>query len=450
VDAEGLALSDVVALALARNPSLRAVEERRNEVAGGVREARSEAFPQLAVTSSWSLSRNPSLLNSPDFEEFIGNFPGGSFVPGEQELYGVGVELSQPLFTWGKIPAALDLARLVVDVTDAQIRTAQLDAGLRAATAYYELLAARASLTIIRAQEEARRAALAVVEARYELGDATRLELLQAQAVLAELPPSIHQAEGRAEIALIDLRTLLVLDADPALVEESPGHGLDDAPAAELALGMARKHRPELADLELQREALGRQQTVTRADGKPQVELNGAYGRTVRLLENLDDALFADWAVAVGLRWDFFDGGRRRGLVEQLESRREQLRWQLENLVDQVELQIEQALANYRTARSRFVAAEISARAAVEASRVARESYQEGLALQADWLTAQEREIQAEVLRVQSYYDARVAGSQLARVMGLLPHQPWAGPVSSEGGGPEPADVQTSEKESVR
>ena len=35
----------------------------------------------------------------------------GSFVPGEQELYGVSLELSQPLFTWGKVSAAVDLAQ---------------------------------------------------------------------------------------------------------------------------------------------------------------------------------------------------------------------------------------------------------------------------------------------------------------------------------------------------
>lgn len=434
----GLDMAAVVTLALTRNPSLRAVEERRNEVAGGVSEARAEAFPQLAVVSRWSRSRNPSLLNSPDFEQFVGSFPEGSFVPGEQELYGVSLELSQPLITWGKIPAAVDLARLVVDATDAQIRTARLDLGLHAAAAYYEMLAARGSLATFKAQEQARRASLAVVEARYELGDATQLELLQAQAVLAELRPLIHQAEGRSEIAAIDLRTMLVLVDDPALVDEPSGGPLADTPSVELAFGLALDHRPELADLRLQREALGRQQTVRLADGKPQVELNGAYGRTVRLVENLDDALFADWDVAVGLRWDFFDGGRRRGQVAQLESRREQLRWQLENLVDQVELQVEQAIANYRTARSRLEAAESSADASSEASRVARESYQEGLALQADWLAAQEREVQAEVLRVQTYYDARVAAARLARVMGLLPNEPWTSRTSTDPKGSEP------------
>lgn len=444
----GLDLADIVALALASNPALHAIEERRNEVAGGVNEARAEAFPQLSMTSGWSRSRNPSLLNSPDFEEFLGSFPEGSFVPGEQELYGVGLQVSQPLFTWGKIPAAVDLARLVVDATEAQIRSARLDAGLRAATAYYELLAARASLATIEAQRQARRAALDVVAARYELGDATRLELLQAQAALAELAPLVLRAKGRAEIATIDLRTLLVLEDDPVLVEQSLGGPLADTPSVDLAFGLALDRRPELADLRLQREALARQQTVSLADGKPQLEFNGSYGRTVRLIDNLDDSLFADWAVAVGLRWDFFDGGRRKGQVAQLESRREQLRWQLEDLADQVELQVEQALANLRTASSQLEAAEISADASAEASRVARESYQEGLALQADWLAAQEREILAEVFRVRAYYEAYVAAAQLARAMGLQPDEPWTGLTPTSPQDSDPTGDETFRKES--
>jgi len=66
-----------VEMALAQNPGLKAVEEQRQEVEGGITEARADAFPQLALISSWSRSRNPSLLNSPDFEEFLDAFPAG-------------------------------------------------------------------------------------------------------------------------------------------------------------------------------------------------------------------------------------------------------------------------------------------------------------------------------------------------------------------------------------
>ena len=42
----------------------------------------------------------------------------------------------------------------------------------------------------------------------------------------------------------------------------------------------------------------------------PQVEATGHWGREVREIENVDDPLYSAWAFGVGLRWEFFDGGR--------------------------------------------------------------------------------------------------------------------------------------------
>ena len=101
-----------------------------------------------------------------------------------------------------------------------------------------------------------------------------------------------------------------------------------------------------------------------------------------------------------------------------LESQRQQLELQLAALSNQVEQEVEGAITEYATALSRWKATEISALAAREASRVAQESYQEGVAIQADWLNAQEREIQAEVVLVQASLANRpTARASLAALM---------------------------------
>ncbi|MGB6851407.1 MAG: TolC family protein, partial [Thermoanaerobaculia bacterium] len=281
---EVLELDRVVELALERNPGLKAVEERRDQVQAGVREAWADAYPQLAFRGSWGRSRNPSLLNSPDFEEIIEQFPG--FSPAVQDLYNLSVELSQPLFTSGKVGAGIKLAKLVVGVNEAQIGTTRLDAGLIAAEAYFRLLEAHAALETIEIQRQTREESLDVVEARYELGDATRLEQLQAQAALAELDPLVDQARGGVQVRKIQLRSVLDLPRDfPLEVAEMKGP-LPAVPTRERALTHAFEHRPEFDDLELQHQALGKQKTITRADTLPRVDLNGFYGHTTRYYHN--------------------------------------------------------------------------------------------------------------------------------------------------------------------
>ena len=121
------------------------------QVEGGIVEAKADAFPQIALDSEWGQSRSPSLLNSPDFEDIIEQFPGGSFEPSTQELSRAVIEVTQPLWTFGKVGAAIDLAELVADAAGAQISTAELDTAAAVAEAYYRLLAAREGLSTIEA-----------------------------------------------------------------------------------------------------------------------------------------------------------------------------------------------------------------------------------------------------------------------------------------------------------
>jgi len=460
-DAPGLDLAEAVVTALANNPALRAAEEQRAEVAAGVTEVKADAFPQLAAVSSYSLSRNPSFLNSPDFEDILQQFPGGDFTPGEQELYSVGVSVSQPVYTFGKLGAAIELARMVVDVTEARIAAARMDTALAAALAYYEVLASREALAVVLVQHRVRSQALEVVRARYEIGEATRLELLRAQSAVAEVTPRVAEAAGGLEVARSELGNVLGLprdaevqvsgaspyalsvadtlderlddtleqeavegdtaSAEPTPPPPPPAEALPQAPELAALWSAARANRPEIADLELQRDVLAKRQVVTRAEGRPQIEFNGFLGREARFYDNLADPLYDNYAFSLNLSWEFFDGGRRRGQIEQLESQRRQLGHRLADLLDSIELDLARSRASYRSALERYRAARTAVIAAREASRVARASYREGVALQTDWLDAQRQETEAEIAAVGAYYDARRQAARLARAVGAYP-----------------------------
>jgi outer membrane protein TolC len=421
-----LTLEQTVDLALAQNPALQAIIERRLEVAAGVREARADAFPQVALVTAWTASLNPSLLNSRDFEEFLENFPGGGrFRPRPQELFNLALELRQALFTWGKVGAAIDLARLVEGFTEAEIETARLETALAAAEAYYGLLAASQQLAIVEIQAQVREESLAVVEARYEMGDATRLELLRSQAALAGVAPAVARIRGLVEVARSGLRVVLGFEAGSPLEVLPVQTGLQAAASFARSFETACQRRPELAGLQLQGQALGKQKAITRAGGRPQINLNAAYGREARIPANLSEPLFASWAVVLGMRWELFEGGRRRAQLARFESQQRQLEWQYRDLLNRVALEVEQALAEYRTAQERWRSAEFSAQAAREARRVARENYAEGVALHTALLDAQERETEAEVLLVDAYYDALINAARLSRALGLVPTADW-------------------------
>jgi len=423
-EAATLDLERAIATALERNPGLRAVEETRAQVAGGVVEARADAFPQLALVSSWGRSRNPSLLNSPDFEDILEQFPSG-FEPSEQELSRTVIEVSQPIWTFGKLGAAIDLAEIVVDAAEAQIATARLDTALEVAEAYYAVLGAREGLATVESEREYRRGDLQRVEDLLEIGEATELERLRAVSALAEVEPEVARRQGLVAIAETRLRRALALAPDEPLELEAMARELPAEATREGLFDLAIANRPELADLAAQSDVYAQRKIITNAEGLPQIDFTGSYGREVREFGNFGDPLYSSWAFGVGLRWEFFDGGRRKGQVAQFESQRQQLMLRLEDLRSRVRLEVDQAWTDYRTARARSAAAEISANAAREAVRVARESYEQGVATQTDLLDAQSRAVNAEVLAINSFYEALIQASRLSRNLGRLPTEGW-------------------------
>ena len=411
----------MIDLALERNPRYREVLEVRREVEAGVREARADAFPEVDLSSAWSRSRDPSFLTGADFEDILELFPG--FEPGEQEIWSLAFEVRQALYSSGKVRAGIEAAKLVVDLSEARIEQARLDTALAASEAFFEVQAARSALEEVRRQEAARRESLMVVDARYELGEATRLERLRAAASLAAVAPEIARYRGALTVARSRLRRVLSLP--PGAPMEIVDATAFAAPEALLEISelveRAWQNRPELQDLRLQDRLLEQQQTVTRADGRPQLELTGRFGRRGREVDDLGDSLFDDWRVALGFSWSLFDAGRRREQVAQLESQKTQLAWQLEALENEITFEVSSARSALETAQLRLEAAGIAAEASREATRVARESYREGVALQADLLAAEEQEIESELERIEAARLVSTESVRLRRATGQMP-----------------------------
>ncbi|KAB2962357.1 MAG: hypothetical protein F9K18_09925, partial [Thermoanaerobaculia bacterium] len=218
-----LDLARAVETALAQNPALAAVEETRRQVEGGIVEARAGAFPQISLASSWGQARSPSLLNSPDFEDFLELFPEGNFEPRTQELTRAVVEVSQTIWSFGKVGAAIDLAETVAQAADAQISAARLDTTLAVAEAYFRVLATREGLATIEADREFRKKDLERVRDLLEIGEATDLERLRAEAASAEVEPEVARRQGLVRVAENALRNLLALPAgEPLELEPAP------------------------------------------------------------------------------------------------------------------------------------------------------------------------------------------------------------------------------------
>ncbi len=412
-------LEDVLAQAWETSPIYLAAKERVNEVEFGISEARSLAHPQISLDADWEHSRNPALLNSPDFEEFVDQFPDGIFEPGVQEIYSVGLEVQQVVYSWGKVGAGVKAARQALHTIRSGVDVARLEVGRQAARSYFDALAAVERRDVIARQEVSRGEALAVVESRYEIEEATELERLRARASLAQVAPQVALADGQARAARAALRAILGWDhALPELAVHTAD--LPSIPDDEAIVANAIAERPELRQLNADIELLRQRAIIVRAERKPQLDLTGRYGRQVADTDNFSDDLYDDWRVGLGFFWSLYDGGRRESEAARFDSQRRRRELDRIAAVLQIQAEAESTAAIYRAALEALESSEIAVQAATEATRVATEAYAEGVALQADLLAAQEVQQGAELAYVEATFTAWSAWADLCRAVGTV------------------------------
>lgn len=161
---------------------------------------------------------------------------------------------TQPLFVWGKIKAALDLASLEAKVADIGSRGAALDAVRSANRSYYSAVLSREGAAIL---TELRGLAASILEDRKSAlreGFATQEDVLSSTADLAALDTKLVQAREGEASALEALGLLTGLDPN-AIVPVSPFRDVlpqfsepslkDEALASSTDVGIARARLSE-------------------------------------------------------------------------------------------------------------------------------------------------------------------------------------------------------------
>jgi len=232
------------AYALARNnaEAVRAKELSLQRSRLSLSEARSRALPRLDLQASASYLVNPPKGYTVSAGELgsltpaipalalgtnpnpipLGTFtiPPKDFTIGAQEHNYLSFALSftQPLFTWGKIINAIDLASLQTDAAGADLVTQQRDIDREVHRAYFGALLAERSEKILRRIRDIASEVLADRRKALEQGSITPDAVLETQSSLAALESKLIRAGQSASTARETLGILTGLDTtDPAL-----------------------------------------------------------------------------------------------------------------------------------------------------------------------------------------------------------------------------------------
>ncbi len=410
---QGLSFTLEGALRRAReeNALLKAAAARVDERRSLITTARADALPQVAAVGDLTRTRDVSILNSP-FGDSLG--PTAADIIHARNIYTTQVSVSQPLFAWGKLSGAVEVAKVGEAEAQAAFTTAGLDILHGVAKAYLAVLNAKAQLEVVQVRKDAARRLLEDIQNRLDAQSATRLDLLRAQAELQGVEPEALQAQAAYQ------RALEVLDGQLGLDPRTP-LDLEALPAAPDADPDARPDRSELRQLDEQEKALRINDRILASELKPRMDFNASYGWMAKRSDLLFQPPYDTWRVSLTLRVPLFDGLRTRGRRAQNLAVLEQVRQSRVDTERQVQLQVQTAHRGLATARALLQAATQAHEAGLEALRVSRDSFQEGLISSLDLLQAERQERQLESQRVQAQLGVWAAHFDLRRARGLAP-----------------------------
>jgi HAE1 family hydrophobic/amphiphilic exporter-1 len=422
-------IPQAVEVALNLNPEVLSERERTTELGQLVREARSEALPQVSAALAWRQNRDPGLRNSPFFARIIesGELPPDALSAFFFANYIWNFEVSQPIYTFGRVSNAMRAAEEERTGVDLDVREIENRIAYDVVRACYGYLLARKNLVVLEHERASRQRQLEQVEVRFELEDATRLDLLRARVALANLAPEVLAAENRLQVAIASVNNTLgrPIDAPIEVVAELEiEEPYPNVLRPEALLEIASLNRPELRRYAVDRKVLEARVGVTRSEVKPQIRATASFGVNTFATSNVSDLALHTWAAGLVFDWKLFDGFRTKSQTGVLRSQITQNQYDETAFRNQLSVDLKEASGTWVRALEALEVTELAVNEAREAERVSEESLKWGAATTLDVLQSTLALRQSELNQTTVAHDALVALAEMKFLTGFRADAP--------------------------
>jgi outer membrane protein TolC len=347
-----LTLDEALSIALENNRDILKAQEYRNKVMGIYVEQRASALPQLTMTGNANRSWDQALAERQSTTIETAEIAVGPFtlprtrisitVPPDATDKTVSAILTQPLYTWGQIGAAVKAAKFGIASADDQLRTFRQAALRDVSAAFYDVLLAKELHSIALQNLQQKEAHLDQASRRFSAGVATEYDVLAAEVVVENARPDVIRLENLVRTARERLRFILGIgdEVDATGTFEISGAAV---PSYEDTIERALKKRPELADLRNRVGFTAELIKVAKAGDKPRLDFKATGGYRV-LTANHEDFEGKTWTVGLALSFPFFDGFRTKGRVAQAKSDLSTVRIEEAKTIDAISLQVRDAI----------------------------------------------------------------------------------------------------------
>jgi len=409
-----LTLEEALQVAAERNRDIQKAHEYRRWVEGKYVEERAAALPHLRLTASGARRYDASQ------EAFFRDLPAefGAIFAFEQDVATAELGLSQALFTWGQVGAAIRAAKVGLLTADDQLSLQRQVVERDVTAAFYDVLLAKEVVAIAEQNLDQKQRHLDEAVKRASLGTATDYDVLAAEVAVKNARPDVIRAHNAVANARKRLALLLASEVDVDAIGDLEPE-VRPAPTADVAIAEAIARRPDLKQLEHRREVFGEIVKIARAGNKPRLDLAAGYGHTWLDLPQLNSD-GKTWHAGVYLSFPFFDGLATSGRVAEAKSDYATAQLDEAQLREAVALEVSAAVDAVEEAHQVLVALSGTVEQAERLLEMAEQGYEHGVTTRLEVDDAQLALVQARGGLARARRDYHVATVWLEYVTGSL------------------------------
>jgi outer membrane protein len=404
----------------------------RESAAGAVLDQRRAAdLPIVSAQAGYQRT------NHVDEFGFVQNGQLQVFYPDVPDNWRARIEMQWPIYSGGRAQALEQAAVAEQSATGKDLESASADLRLETTRAFWALVTATESVSVVEESVKRIEAQLGDVRARFDAGFLPPNDVLTLDSRVSQQRTLLTQARNQRDGSRAELARLMGAPVDAsfevhaALADVNPTQPTSTRPN----LSQPDPTRPNLAQPDPAQPSRGRADRealafrfqaaesridAARAENKPSIALVAGYdyARPNAKIFPRKDVWADSWDLGVNITFTLWNGGRTAAQVAETRHQAEAARQRVAEADTQIALDVRQRQLDLGSARSQVETASAAVQSATEARRVVAERFKAGVATSTDLLDAQVDQLQAELERTRALANVRLAEARLARALG--------------------------------
>ena len=286
-------------------------------------------------------------------------------------------------------------------------------------SSYFNYLKTLEIVKLLQRTQELLEENLRVNEKLVEFQKSTRDVVFRSQADLSYLEKQQADAEKGQVMAQAYFNFLLNLPQDQSIDIIN----LDTVPAPLLPLSelelQAIQNREEIKQLDYAIEAAKNGVKLNRGKFLPNVFAVFDYGYQGEFYRFSDQDDF--WMASAILQWNLFNGFQDRKKIEQARLEQKKLEARQQEIQNQIKLEVRDAYYGIRVAQKNLQSSEDQLRSQKKSFEIIDKKYQQGMALQVEYLDARNSYIRSEIDLIVARFDYYISQANLEKITGDYP-----------------------------